>query len=52
MDGSSAAVGLPDALGAKIWIITEAADDQGKRAATTALLPSEVLTCLSTVKSP
>jgi hypothetical protein len=25
----------------KIWIITEAADDKGERAATTALLPSE-----------
>ena len=27
--------------GAKIWIITEAADDDGKRAATTLLLPDE-----------
>lgn len=25
----------------KVWIITEAADDNGERAATTALLPSE-----------
>jgi hypothetical protein len=27
--------------GQKIWIITEAADDQGQRAATTILLPEE-----------
>lgn len=27
--------------GVKIWIITEAADEQGKRAATTILLPEE-----------
>jgi hypothetical protein len=27
--------------GVKIWIITEAADDNGNRAATTALLPDE-----------
>jgi hypothetical protein len=27
--------------GQKIWIITEAADDQGQRAATTVLLPEE-----------
>ena len=27
--------------GVKIWIITEAADDQGNRVATTALLPDE-----------
>ncbi len=27
--------------GEKIWIITEAEDDQGNRAATTAILPSE-----------
>ena len=27
--------------GAKIWIITEAVDDSGERAATTALLPEE-----------
>ncbi len=27
--------------GAKIWIITEAADDDGRRAATTILLPDE-----------
>lgn len=27
--------------GVKIWIITEAADDKGQRAATTILLPSE-----------
>ena|ERR1019366_7376457 len=27
--------------GAKIWIITEAADDEGRRAATTILLPDE-----------
>lgn len=27
--------------GVKIWIITEAADDEGKREATTILLPSE-----------
>jgi len=28
-------------LGEKIWIITEAADESGHRAATTILLPSE-----------
>ena len=28
-------------LGEKLWIITEAADDSGHRAATTILLPSE-----------
>jgi hypothetical protein len=28
-------------VGVKIWIITEAADDNGKRLATTILLPSE-----------
>ncbi|HLJ28334.1 MAG TPA: hypothetical protein VKY85_16605 [Candidatus Angelobacter sp.] len=27
--------------GAKIWIITEAMDDEGRRAATTVLLPQE-----------
>lgn len=27
--------------GVKIWVITEAADDEGQRAATTCLLPSE-----------
>ena len=27
--------------GTKIWLITEAADDEGNRSATTALLPSE-----------
>ncbi len=27
--------------GAKIWLITEAAEDDGERAATTALLPEE-----------
>jgi len=30
-----------DKTGVKIWIITEAADDDGERAATTALLPEE-----------
>lgn len=30
-----------DKTGAKIWIITEAADENGERAATTALLPEE-----------
>lgn len=28
-------------LGQRIWIITEAVDDQGKRSATTILLPEE-----------
>jgi hypothetical protein len=28
-------------LGVKLWIITEAADDQGRRPATTILLPEE-----------
>ena len=27
--------------GVKVWVITEAADDQGNRAATTCLLPDE-----------
>ncbi len=30
-----------DKTGVKLWIITEAADDNGERAATTALLPEE-----------
>jgi len=30
-----------DKTGLKNWIITEAADDKGERAATTALLPEE-----------
>jgi len=30
-----------DKTGVKIWIITEAVDDNGERPATTALLPSE-----------
>ena len=30
-----------ETTGAKIWIITEAVDDSGERAATTALLPEE-----------
>ena len=32
---------LPDADKTKIWIITEATDDHGHRAATTLLLPSD-----------
>jgi hypothetical protein len=41
VDGSRILSAYKTLLGVKIWIITEAADDEGKRVATTALLPSE-----------
>jgi len=41
VDGSRILSAYKTLKGVKIWIITEAADDEGKRAATTALLPSE-----------
>jgi hypothetical protein len=41
INGSRLLSAYRTALGEKLWIITEAADDSGKRAATTILLPSE-----------
>jgi len=41
LDGSRLLSAYRTALGEKIWIITEAVEDAGKRAATTILLPSE-----------
>ena len=41
IDGSRLLSAYRTSLGEKIWVITEAADDSGKRAATTILLPSE-----------
>jgi hypothetical protein len=40
-DGSRLLSAYQTKLGVKIWIITEAADDQGRRVATTILLPDE-----------
>jgi hypothetical protein len=41
IDGSRLLSAYRTALGEKLWIITEAVDDSGNRAATTILLPSE-----------
>ena len=41
IDGSRLLSAYRTLKGERIWIITEAADDQGHRLATTALLPSE-----------
>jgi hypothetical protein len=41
IDGSRLLSANRTSNGEKIWIITEAVDDSGKRAATTILLPSE-----------
>ncbi len=41
IEGSRILSAYRTALGEKIWVITEAADDCGHRAATTILLPSE-----------
>jgi hypothetical protein len=41
VDGSRLLSAYKTLKGVKIWIITEADDDQGHRAATTLLLPSE-----------
>jgi hypothetical protein len=41
VDGSRILSAYHTLLGEKIWVITEATDDSGKRAATTILLPSE-----------
>lgn len=41
VDGSRLLSAYRTLKGIKIWIITEAADDNGHRAATTCLLPSE-----------
>ncbi len=41
IDGSRLLSAYRTSLGEKLWIITEAVDDAGKRAATTVLLPSE-----------
>lgn len=40
-DGSRILSAYVLATGQRIWLITEAADEQGKRVATTALLPEE-----------
>jgi hypothetical protein len=41
LDGSRILSVYRTSLGEKLWVITEAADDSGHRAATTILLPSE-----------
>jgi len=41
IDGTRILSAYRTSLGVKLWIITEAVDDAGKRAATTILLPSE-----------
>ena len=41
IDGSRILSAYKTAKGVKIWIISEAADDDGNRAATTILLPSQ-----------
>ena len=41
VDGSRLLSAYRTLKGERIWIITEAADEEGKRAATTLLLPSE-----------
>lgn len=41
IDGSRLLSAYRTAKGVKLWIITEAADDRGHRAATTILLPEE-----------
>jgi hypothetical protein len=41
IDGSRLLSAYRTSLGEKLWIITEAADESGRRTATTILLPSE-----------
>jgi hypothetical protein len=41
MNGSRLLSAYPTSLGEQLWIITEAVDGGGRRAATTILLPSE-----------
>lgn len=41
IDGSRILSAYRTSKGEKLWIITEACDDRGRRAATTILLPSE-----------
>ena len=41
IDGSRLLSAYKTTKGTKLWIITEATDDEGRRAATTILLPSE-----------
>jgi len=41
LDGSRILSAYRTSVGDKLWVITEAADDSGNRAATTILLPSE-----------
>jgi hypothetical protein len=41
VDGSRLLSAYRTLKGVKIWVITEATDDQGRRAATTTILPSE-----------
>lgn len=43
IDGSRLLSAYKTRNGVKIWIITEATDDTGHRAATTCLLPQEIL---------
>lgn len=41
LDGSRLLSAYKTLKGTKLWVITEATDDQGRRAATTILLPDE-----------
>lgn len=41
IDGSRLLSAYQTVKGTKLWVITEAADDDGQRSATTVLLPSE-----------
>jgi hypothetical protein len=41
VDGSRILSAYRTRLGVKLWVITEATDDEGQRAATTILLPDE-----------
>ncbi len=41
VEGSRILSSYATRLGVKLWVITEAADEQGERAATTLLLPEE-----------
>ena len=41
VDGSRLLSAYTTLLGVKIWVLTEAADDQGRRASTTCLTPQE-----------
>ena len=41
LDGSRILSAYRTSLGVKLWIITEATDDEGRRASTTIVLPEE-----------